>query len=316
MSGYWHLFRQWIWYLRRDAELVIALALPCVAAGDVKLRWDRVNFHQIFGYTDPSFVPAVDGDDAVPDILSIRAALVVINHFFISVLPMVLGPLIAAVYSPKPSSGIRHLVRTLLIWVTMIWCLVVTKPLYCQASPAGWAWPGGCRLTNISMSLMSAKSGMIPGVGCGELNGLPVEIMGYLAVLSAILAVMALAKSDPDLNLVLWIPGVVVLAAPIFSVVYSFLLGAAFFMDLFLGTLVVPFWYLSTQGRECTFGPSNMIAFSDLDQVFALVIGICAGLVSIWDSVTAYREAFRDETLPSETVMLESLESQQGPENV
>lgn len=57
-------------------------------------------------------------------------------------------------------------------------------------------------------------------------------------------------------------------------------------------------------------GPSDMIALSDLDQVFTLTIGLCAGLASIWDSVSEYRDAIRSHRLLSESSvgLLEGIE--------
>ncbi|KAK1760017.1 hypothetical protein QBC47DRAFT_373442 [Echria macrotheca] len=183
----------------------------------------------------------------------------------------------------------------------MIWCLAITKPLYCQASPMMQNWPGGCRITNIGMSDLAAKSDMIPGVGCGD-NDAPVFFMGFIGFVCAVLACGFFLKIEPNTHLSLWIPGIVALGAVFFLILYPFFVVLAYMMDFFLTTLVVPFAYLTTYGRQCVFGPSNMIAFSELDQVFALVVGICAGVASIWDSVTAYRESFHGEVVVAENI--------------
>ncbi|KAK3345799.1 hypothetical protein B0T25DRAFT_264202 [Lasiosphaeria hispida] len=301
-GGHWQWVSQWVWHLRRDAELIIALALPCVAAGDIKLRWERLDFSQIFGYSDPSFVPASDGDFLAPDILTIRAAIVIINHFLISILPMIIAPLVAASFSPSPSGLVRHLVRTLLILATMIWCLTITKPLFCQASPAGYSWPGGCRMTNIVISEMASKSNMVPGVGCGN-NEPPALFMGGMGLFSFIIAFGIIAAGTPTGHLLMVFLAIILLSVLIFLIWYPIVVMMGYFFDIFFGALVVPCWYLTTQGRQCSFGPSNMIAFNDLDQVFALAIGLCAGLASIWDSIAEYRGTFRGDAVPPDNAM-------------
>ena len=71
----------WVPVSRQDVELLATLAVPVVAAADIKIRRQRVSFHRVFYYPHPSFVPASDGDDLAADILTIRAALVIVSHF-------------------------------------------------------------------------------------------------------------------------------------------------------------------------------------------------------------------------------------------
>ena len=310
LRGLWQWIRDWVWHLRRDTELIVALALPCVAAGDIKLRRERVDFSQIFGYEDPSFVPASDGDMLAPDILTIRAAIVIINHFLVSVLPLTIAPLIAAAYTPNPSGPVRHLVRTLLILATLIWCLAISKPLFCQGSPEGYGWPGGCDLTNLGISALASRSNMIPGVGCGN-NESPAMLMGVMALMSFMMAFPIVSKwLSAEKHLLLLFLATVLVAALVFSIFYPMILIMGFTLELFTAMLAAPFWYLSSQGRQCTFGPSNMIAFGDLDQVFALAIGVCAGLASIGDSIGEYRDTSRgDVAPPDEALPLDNVEA-------
>jgi len=53
----------------------------------------------------------------------------------------------------------------------------------------------------------------------------------------------------------------------------------------------VPFlmvWYFLPSGRQCTFGPSNMIGFMEMDQIFTLAVAAALGLASIWDSIGSF----------------------------
>ena len=50
------------------------------------------------------------------------------------------------------------------------------------------------------------------------------------------------------------------------------------------------------------FGPSSMIGFGELDQVFALAVGACAGVASIWDSVSDYQRGLQSDVLPLNNV--------------
>lgn len=177
--------RCFVWHLRCDADLIVALALPCVAAGDIKRRWERVDFSQVFIYEDPSSVPVYNGIASVTDILTIWAAIVVINYFVLSILPMMLAPLIANISVPDCGGRMRRWIRTLSILATMMWCLAKTKPLFCQVSPGRLNWRGGCYLTNIILGELAFISTAIPGVGCGNTEA-PTIWMGIIGVLSFI----------------------------------------------------------------------------------------------------------------------------------
>lgn len=290
--------------MRGDAELIIALALPCVAAWDIKLRWQRADYFQIFGYANPSFVPASDGDDLVPDILTIRAAVVIVNHFLISAPSMIICPLCVALLQPKlePTSLVRHVVRTLLILVTMIWCVMVTKPLFCRQSPLGCSSGAqGCWLANTYVGLGASMSEFIPVVTCvsgtSSVCSLQGGVVGFCCFVAALY--MGTMENPGEQRPTVTILLVVSLFFYLFFIAYPFMVMGIFFAVLSIGALYMPFWYLTAQGRQCSFGPSSMIAFSDLDQVFALVIGACTGLTSIWESVVEYRNAVRgDAVLP------------------
>ena len=160
-------------------------------------------------------------------------------------------------------------------------------------------------MTNISLSQIASRSDTIPGVGCGN-NAPPAFFMGALAFFSFIISFFVLDNTDfplPDVGfvagfLLLLLLRSVLLFIPIFLLVYPTIVIMAFFFNLLMATVMVPFWYLAAEGRMCTFGPSNAIAFSDLDQVFALAIGACAGLASIWDSISEYLGAWRGGAIP------------------
>ncbi|KAM7186041.1 hypothetical protein V8F33_012032 [Rhypophila sp. PSN 637] len=146
-------------YIRRGADLIAALAIPCIAAGDIQRRRERVSFHQLVNYDhDPSFVPAIYGKDAATDILTIRAAIVVVSHFLTWATALVLFPLVARLLwipyqEPKGHAfrggTARHTLRTTMILLASVWCRSAVKPVYC-ADPfvVEDEWYGGCKSTN------------------------------------------------------------------------------------------------------------------------------------------------------------------------
>jgi hypothetical protein len=150
--------RRWLGYIRRDLELLACLTLPCVAASDILLRRRRVSPHQIFMYGHPAFVPASDSKESAADILTIRAAIVVVNHFVMSAVVVTILPWVLLCFSRPPTiDWRRHVLRTIAISATLGWCLIATHPLYSQEfSWVAADWYGGCALTNAFLSNSAA----------------------------------------------------------------------------------------------------------------------------------------------------------------
>ncbi|KAK5653680.1 hypothetical protein OQA88_8710 [Cercophora sp. LCS_1] len=284
--------RRGIAFPRRHAELIAAVAYPCVAAGDIRRRLSRVTFHQVFTYVDPSFVAASDGTDVAADVLTIRAAIVVINHFaisqfFMSVIPWLIGSLY------PPPTGLRRskLVHTVVIQAGLMWCILAVKPLFCWSpDSAANVWLGGCAKTNAVISDFIASIVMVaPGVSCGsqeswlEWSKRALAVVGLVIgiplVLSFVVAQARNGRAGSFLTpVLLWMT--------IVSILWLFVLSILLVGNSVIGFLFVVPWYFWPEGRQCTFGPSAMIGFDELDQIFSLVVGASLGLISIGDSVT------------------------------
>ncbi|KAK3325135.1 hypothetical protein B0H66DRAFT_587959 [Apodospora peruviana] len=285
--------RRWLWYLRRDADLLAALAVPCVAAGDIRLRLQRVTFHQVFTYGDPSFVPVSDGADVATDVLTIRAAIVIVNHFFISAFTLAALPWLALFLTTGPRRGwLRQLLRTAAISATFLWCVIAIKPLYCKESHfLADEWGGGCYMTNLFPRNAATLLRILPGVCCGSLGSAFGDVAGIFGILGVLGGLLAVAKGDGSCGERAVIFGVVSLA--IFFLLYVFFGLFPYLYNSVLGMIIVTFWYLGTHGRNCSFGPSSMIGFMEIDQIFALTVGGSMGIVSIWDSISTFKEEFR-----------------------
>lgn len=275
----------------QDTELFAALAVAWIAAGDILVRSSRVSDHQVFSYADPSFVAVSDGDDKGSDILTIRAAFVVVNHFTISAWPLALLPLVALGWKEKLRGCLpRQLLRTLAILVTLIWCNAATKSLMCASDPS--PRPSSCGLTYYTLGSLANVAGMVPGVTC-RLNKHDVLIpLSFLMAVIVCLGTVQLGRQLQGPISVRYFATILLaflFLAIAIPTMYSLAVVIYWYLTtLFIGTVMVPFWYISSEGRQCTFWSSSVIGFSELDQIVTVATGAVLSAASIRDSLSDF----------------------------
>ena len=279
-------------YLRLDIELLTALAIPSIAATDIFRRTGRVEFHQVFTYasSQPSFVPAVDGE-AAADIVSIRAAIVVVNHFFISAAALVFIPPIVQIATSRQSLSHKGAVRRMLLRsaatvVVWVWCIVATKPLYCGGRRGGvfsnldWDVGGSCGRTNGFLWVAASFSEILPWASCGSASSAgPAMAIAFVMASGVLSAFMQLGGIGGFFGG--WLA--------VFITLYLAMLLLPNILGSLIGFLYVNIWYFWTEGRRCTFGPSDSIGSSEMDQICGLIIGVFLGSASIWESISSVR---------------------------
>lgn len=294
--------RRFFWYIRQDGELLAALAVPCMAAADIHQQQQRVSFQQLFTYDHPSFVPEIYGEDSAEDILTIRAAVVVVNHFLISAFALAsvswfvddARQLEHDLEDNSPGPLYRVVFRTMSILVASLWCFLAARPIYCADSfrPLD-DWYGGCRITN--HFLTAASCATFQGVSCdvSVLRVPALTLTGVMLIIPAVIMLLGFEKWPPTRRD--WEGLATVLAASsalLLFILANLYLGFSFTLNLvfspFVNLPIFMFWYFLPNGRECTFRASNMIGFMEMDQIFTLAVAAALGLASIWDSIGSF----------------------------
>lgn len=266
----------WAWWLRRDLELVFALVVVCVAAGDVYLRSRQLSFHQLFTYSHPSFVPTSESDEAAADILATRAALVFLNQFVLAVAPVAILPIVIL-----PELTGRQIFRSLAIFATLVWSFAATQKLICSGTQFfSDDWYGACGSAYVGLVSLATTGNIVPGGNCGVsiwTNAWFITSLGFITFLLAVNRVNMM--KGPSGSVIIWWV-VFLLAATLYCVLFLWVCLLSV-MSLFL-----PFIYIVPTSRQCMFGPSSSISFSELDQIFFLVTAAIASACSIWDSIS------------------------------
>ncbi len=281
----------WIPLSPQDTELLATLAVPIVAAADINIRRQRVSFHQVFVYSHPSFVPASDGDDLAADILTIRAALVIVSHFtwFSALLSF------AWLSGGGLNLSRRRLFGAAATVITHAWCIAAVQPLCCSgfASQLAGPWVGHCDSDHSLLVLHIMASACWPGVTCGgnrSVWSVVTSVLGGITFASSLgiyLSPRVTVLRGSCLEFLLWC---------LFIFPWFALVGLLVILPIFFslsGAIFAPFWYMRSYGRQCTFGPSSMIGFTELDQIFSLAVGGFLALLSIWHALGSIWPALR-----------------------
>lgn len=276
----------------RNSELAIALSVAWVAGGELMRRSGRVTGQQVFIYGDPSFVAAADdeGERMASDVLTARAALVVLNHFLIMAWPLVAYPVMRAIQTQEREYTLPDcLKRACAVLVTVLWSVASSWKLAADVDVDISMNRGvGCLSpTTLATNIVRLYADLLVSLWWWQAMSVVIMFPVLLVGLSRLVDLLRKQQVPTLSEVAAWALGLVTWVVGCYGGVLVCALVVGLGMPLVvLGMTsgVAPWWYLTRSGRSCVFGPASSIGFGELDQIFFLVTGMIFSGNSIWRS--------------------------------
>lgn len=318
------LIRLFKWHLNVDIELILVLLVVWIAIGDISLRAAMLPPMDVFAWPQPDAIPPGYNGIQATHLLTVRAALAIVDSFIAVVTGLLIITWFAEAYfsHAKPFRFRRPVFRTVAAVVTIMAGVVVTsrrgmclKPRRLGCVPHGLldediaafgsSWLDGAIFDKPVRLLHFVEGRWAPwplgdGLSQTQKGTFP---MGYTATFVLIIAplyrlseasaedVFAQHHHGPRVLIMRF----AVRAACVVLLAIVPYVGGILYMMFGLGFLSGGVYILRLCSNiRSVLGMSPNVSLQELDQILAVVVGGITALISIVASLTAFTRILRE----------------------